>query len=258
MKKKLWWLAAFGTGVLLTVLTLLITTVAVSAAAFATELDDCIRQDNVLVIATSNGSNEQENPIYAAPDASSDIISSLQGQSCLVCDVSDVKAGSDYQFVKVLLPNFEAGFGYVSLDDFSLGTLDTESFGLSYIAASCIEACRAALQYIGNRYADGMYCMDILNYAYQAAGYDYDASGSKAYNDDSYGREIPKGELAAGDILFYEGLNGGAYNHVAMYLGQGYVIQSTHDRGYDYPQAGVRITKLTFRSSPTGYRAPFR
>ena len=54
----------------------------------------------------------------------------------------------------------------------------------------------------------------------------------------------------------FENIRGGYHGHVGMYISNGYVLQSSADRGVHYPRAGVRITKLTFRSSPQGYASP--
>lgn len=77
------------------------------------------------------------------------------------------------------------------------------------------------------------------------------------YNQDKYGKSITKEQLKPGDFIFYTGINGVANGHVGLYLGKGYVIQSTLDKGGEYPTGGVRITKLTFRSEPTAFRTPY-
>lgn len=100
-----------------------------------------------------------------------------------------------------------------------------------------------------------MHCTDLVKISYLSIGKEYDDLSALEYNHDSIGKEISIEELQPGDLVFYTGASGIPYGHVGIYLGQGYVIQSTIDKGKEYPTGGVRITKLTFRSSPTIFRS---
>ena len=228
----------------------------------AGNMDRFIGQKHSLILATSDTDNSHDKPIFAEASSKSKKIFKLQGRSCVVCDMSGMQKGQDYKFVKVKLPNCKPSSGYVRVSDYKFDILSTDDFGLSGNEKNVekrIKACKATLKYIGRTYGSHHHfvCMSLLNKAYQAAGYNFNAPHARSYNQSKYGKRIKKDQLAAGDIVFYKGVHGGNHNHVGLYLGKGYVIQSTCDKGKHYPRAGVRITKLKFRSSPTDYRSPF-
>jgi peptidoglycan endopeptidase LytE len=142
------------------------------------------------------------------------------------------------------------------VSQFKFGKLDVARFGLSSAKGSKakrIMACKYGMKLIGAKYshsnstnkAVGLDCTQLIWKCYNRAGIPY-------YNK----RPVTKSNLRAGDVVYYRGLYGGYHGHVGMYIGNGYVLQSTTDQGVYYPRAGVRITKLTFRSSPQGYASP--
>ena len=231
-----------------------------------------------IVIATAKGANSQTQAIYKSKSTDSKVIFRLQGQSCIVCDMSGMKKGAAYDFVKVKLPKCSPSSGYINTSKYTFGIIDTSDFGISASPYSTkaaektkrVKACKYALTLLGTSYphgnVSGLTCNQLLNKCYQYAGYGYSANSAAAYNKDTFGSKVGQGvpitdknsdtsilcrNLRAGDILFYKGLDGVKDHHVAMYLGNGYVVQSTADQGKTYPRAGVRITKLVFRSGPT-------
>ena len=210
----------------------------------------------VAIIATSDTVNAKTRPIYAKASAKSKVVCRLQGRSCVVCDMRGMKKGKYYEYVRVKLPGCKPSHGYVRTSQFKFGTLDVALFGLSSVKGGKVKritACKYGMKLIGARYshsnstnkAIGLSCIQLVRKCYNRAGISY-------YKK----KTIPKSKLRACDVVYYRGIRGGYHGHVGMYIGNGYVLQSSADRGVHYPRAGVRITKLTFRSSPQGYASP--
>ena len=120
------------------------------------------------------------------------------------------------------------------------------------------QVCKTALQYLGTSYKS-IQCNDLIQKSFLSIGIHYKKNMEVAkYNTGQIGKKITEKELQPGDFVFYQNINNKITNgHIGLYLGQGYVIQATVDKGTEYPVGGVRITKLTFRAKPTGFRAPF-
>ena len=234
--------------------------------AHAGSIDRYIGLDKrYLIVATAHGTNDQFKPIYAKASAKSRKISKIQGRSCLVCTTSGMKKGEANSFVKVKLPTCKPSHGYIRTSDFDFDTIDTKTFGLTSRSGSNLQrilACNHALSFLGAKYSNanslnkhaGLNCRHLVLRAYNVAGHKVWASRAYKMNNSHYGKKITKADLRAGDMVFYKGYNGRNYNHMALYLGKGYVIQSTCDKGKHYPTGGVRITKMKFRALPQVYR----
>ena len=54
------------------------------------------------------------------------------------------------------------------------------------------------------------------------------------------GREIPVSAVQPGDLLFYS--NGGAINHVALYIGNGQVVHASTEK------TGIKISSFNYRT----------
>lgn len=52
-----------------------------------------------------------------------------------------------------------------------------------------------------------------------------------------------------GDIIYYDANNGGG--HVAIYMGNGFIINSAGHSGRTYPEGGVRICRLQYKDRET-------
>lgn len=214
-----------------------------------------------LILVTATGPYSSNIPIYQEPDDSSPVIAQLSGTTSLTCNLVSTRQTKE-NFIKVELLNTNS-FGWVKLNQCKFDSLALNFYETNQ---DRIEVCRYALRFLGAVYSDensenrnrGLSCNQLLNKCYQHIGYNsYEKLSVKEYNKDEYGKEISGEELRPGDIVFYNGIYGGQYSHVGMYLGSGFVIQSTVDQGDTYPQGGVHITRIVFRSSPTKYRNPF-
>ena len=212
--------------------------------------------DDQLDIVVATTKYEDAVPIYEKPDENSSIISELSGQTCLTCNYFN-NTDNQNNFIKVeLSPSLN---GYIKTEDCTFDTIHINDFGLDKkkrFANQRIIACQESLKYLTTSYEE-MTCNVLVRKAYQAAGIDFGDLSASQYDRDYVGVLISEEQLKPGDLVFYKGIDGGDNHHIGLYLGKGYVIQATLDKGGEYPLGGVHITKLNFRSSPTGYRSPF-
>ena len=132
------------------------------------------------------------------------------------------------------------------------------------------QVCLHALSLLGTRYPStgkkGLNCWEFAVKCYNLAGISK-VKGKKldsktvrsVYNLATYGKKrLLAKKRKAGDLVFYpDRKKGKANGHVGIYLGNGYVIHSTCDKGNTYPSGGVHITRLTFRADPQQYRTLF-
>lgn len=104
-----------------------------------------------------------------------------------------------------------------------------------------------AIDYIGNKYEwggnsldDGIDCSGFAKQLYAKFGVSlprvsrYQAQSNVA---------IAEEELKPGDLVFYD--KNGTVNHVAIYLGAGYIIHASNRA--DYPVGGVKISRMNYR-----------
>ena len=87
--------------------------------ALAANMDKYIGQKHSLIIATSNTDNAHNKPIFQKASSKSKKIATLQGRSCVVCNMSGMEKGKDYKFVKVKLPNCNPSSGYIRVSDYT-------------------------------------------------------------------------------------------------------------------------------------------
>lgn len=104
-----------------------------------------------------------------------------------------------------------------------------------------------AVNYIGNKYVwggnsleDGIDCSGFTKQLYKNFGVSLPrVSRYQAQSNISITRE----ELQPGDLVFYE--KNGVINHVAIYLGEDYIIHASNKAAY--PVGGVKISKMCYR-----------
>lgn len=114
-----------------------------------------------------------------------------------------------------------------------------------------VDVCEYAKQFLGNPYVwggtsltNGCDCSGFVKGVYEHFGYYLSrTSAAQAYN----GTRVSLSELKPGDLVFYA--SGSTINHVAMYIGNGQIIQAKSEKygivisGFDYrsPYCAVRI-----------------
>jgi cell wall-associated NlpC family hydrolase len=106
-------------------------------------------------------------------------------------------------------------------------------------------AARIALRALGIPYrwggespASGFDCSGLVRWAYLGVGVDLPHSSYALYGE---GRRVPRARMAAGDVLFFEGLG-----HVGLYLGKGRMVHA--------PQTGRNVEIVRLARSNYGRR----
>jgi cell wall-associated NlpC family hydrolase len=106
-------------------------------------------------------------------------------------------------------------------------------------------AARIALRALGTPYrwggespASGFDCSGLVRWAYLGVGVDLPHSSYALYGE---GRRVPRARMAAGDVLFFEGLG-----HVGLYLGKGRMVHA--------PQTGRNVEIVRLARSNYGRR----
>ena len=104
-----------------------------------------------------------------------------------------------------------------------------------------------ALDYIGNKYVwggnsleQGVDCSGFVKQLYLSFG--LELPRTSRYQA-LYGYQINKEQLEPGDLVFYD--KNGVVNHVAIYLGKGYIIHASNRQSY--PRGGIKISKMEYR-----------
>jgi peptidoglycan DL-endopeptidase RipA len=83
----------------------------------------------------------------------------------------------------------------------------------------------------------GFDCSGLMQYAFDGVGVDLPRVSRNQFNA---GRKVPVSEVRPGDMLFYQN-SGGPIHHVAMYVGDGKMIEAP------YTGASVRVTPMRTR-----------
>lgn len=105
-----------------------------------------------------------------------------------------------------------------------------------------------ALSYVGGKYVwggnsldTGVDCSGFVQQIYKMYGY-YLPRNSR-YQSESY-TAISQSELLPGDLVFYS--SNGVINHVAMYIGDGYVVHASNRN--PYPAGGIKVSKMLYKA----------
>ncbi len=114
-----------------------------------------------------------------------------------------------------------------------------------------VDVCEYAKQFLGNPYVwggtsltNGCDCSGFVKGVYEHFGYYLSRTSAAQANN---GTRVSLSELKPGDLVFYA--SGSRINHVAMYIGNGQIIQAKSEKygivisGFDYrsPYCAVRI-----------------
>jgi len=106
-------------------------------------------------------------------------------------------------------------------------------------------AARIALGVVGIPYrwggespSSGFDCSGLVRWAYGRLGIELPHSSYALYRE---GRRVSRGQMKAGDLLFFEGLG-----HVGLYLGQGRMVHA--------PQTGRSVEVVELADSNYGHR----
>lgn len=192
------------------------------------------------LVVGKTGSLEEggHEPIYSEPDAESDVNGKLQFN----CAVAQAEEQLAEEWVCVDLK--DRGVGYVFKDHVEIVEA---SFGSEDPLRNQI--IQDALTYLGLRFIrygksleDGIDCSNFVQQIYERNGIKIPR---KPKNQRNYGEIIPEEDLQPGDLIYYDKANHGT-GHVGLYIGDGFIINSSGHSGRTYPEGGVRIVRLLY------------
>ena len=179
-----------------------------------------------------------EEPIYQDPNLDSEVIAKLQYN----CTVIPMAEGTDDEWIHVDLK--DKGNGYVLRENVKVMPVTIRSED-----PVRMKIIKDALSYLGLKFVrygksleDGIDCSNFIQQIYKMNGLDISNVPKEQRNQ---GLVIPEQEAEPGDIIFYDKANDG-YGHVAIFLGSGFVINSSGHSGTNYPEGGVRIVSTTY------------
>lgn len=187
-------------------------------------------------------------PIYAEPDASSEQVGELQ-YNCAVLPTQD-QPEDDW----ICLDLAERGRGYVKKEaaDIVQWTLDTDDPVRKELIEHAISYIGLHFVRYGTSLTEGIDCTGFVNQIYAQSGIQVADSLAGLRDQGVY---VTDEAAQPGDLVYYDKANKGT-GHVALYLGQGLMINAAGHAGFFYPEGGVRICRLLYadRDSYQMYR----
>lgn len=206
-----------------------------------------------LVIATA----KRKVYVYKRKSTGSKRLTYFQARSSIVVDTSKLKKGTSQRWLKVKLKGKKRG--YIQLSKVKLSVLDTSGFGMGEIVANKArraKVCQTALKYLGTPHRsakradqslkNGISCNHFAYQMYKKCGIATD--GYEVAQLAGSGVETTRQALLPGDLVCYTNATK-KISHVAIYLGNGFVINASGKYGKTYPYGGVRISRIDFRST---------
>ncbi len=198
--------------------------------------------------------NDIGNPVYTAPDETSEQIGTLQYNCCMLqADQREGQTPDGWVAVELSDPeDAEESVGFVRKQ-----SVLTRTLTISDPDPIRMKIAKDAVSYLGLRfvrYGDsltkGIDCSHFVQQIFAKSGVQIPESCNEMRDE---GRPVPMHEVRTGDIIYYD-VNEG-YGHVGIYLGDGYLINSTGHAGRTYPEGGVRICALKYkdREEPAAY-----
>lgn len=209
--------------------------------------------DNYLVVAYNIRRNSSV-PIRSLPSASSETLAKLKDSDAVVVAQGQIEAGVKTQWIPVQLPNI-GRVGYVSTGKVRLKTISMESFKKG-ATPYAYDAIKYGLKYLGTRYQSGgndlnkgICCSALVTKCFRKAGREMPTTYViNQYNACNF---IKRSQLKPGDLIFYRSNTRAPYGglvHVAIYMGNGMILNATGHTGSTYPNGGVCIKTLSYGS----------
>lgn len=181
-------------------------------------------------------------PVYAEPDETSEEVAQLQYN----CAVLPTDTQADSQWICVDLQG--KGTGYVKKKQVDICTIPAQN-----VDKVRYEMIKNAFSYLGlkfKRYGtsliDGIDCTNFFSQIYGLSGITVpDTPFGLRDLGKEQGKAVSEEEARPGDLVYYDKANDGD-GHVGMYLGDGFIINSSGHSGRKYPEGGVRICRLLY------------
>lgn len=191
-----------------------------------------------LVVGKSGSMEGGGEPIYREPDKNSIQVAELQ-YNCAVMQEKDQNAEG---WIHVNL--IDKGDGYVAADAVELCHIEewsNSSTRMDIINDACLYLGLRFKQY-GTSLENGIDCSNFVSKIYGIN--DLDVPDTPIGLRD-FGIKVDERKAQVGDLVFYDKANDGD-GHVGLYLGDGFIINSSGHSGNKYPEGGVRICRLLY------------
>ena len=177
-------------------------------------------------------------PIYEDSNEESTVIAKLEF-NCAV-----IKAADQLEKGWICVDLLDKGTGYVREDhvecvDVSFGSGNPVRDGIVKEAFSYL-----GLKFVryGTSLQDGIDCSNFVQQIYGQNGID---TPRKPKNQAKAGQEITDEEILPGDLIYYDKANNG-YGHIGIFMGDGFIINSSGHSGKTYPEGGVRLVRVLY------------
>lgn len=207
---------------------------------------------NYLILAIGNEGNLVDGgntPVYESIDGEKEIVN-LQYNVALVVNTNMIEnnramlENPDF-WIPVELPNLNCT-GYVRASQVRIESIKVKNCTEKYIRNIVIEN---AVRYLGTPFVNhgdsmekGIDCSKYVQQLYKLVGVEV-ADTSKPIRDAAYKKTTDESLAEPGDIVYYDVEKTG---HVAIYLGNGFIINSAGHDGKIYPEGGVRISCIQY------------
>lgn len=204
--------------------------------------------------------------IYAKANTKSKCYGSLGYGDAVIVNTSKLKKNKEYAWLPVYLNNRRTKKGpvtaYVVIKRMKLDIINSNTFSKN---RTINKAIRTGMAYLGTPFSLGssslssqIDCANFVVQCFRRAGKNL-CSWAHTDNLQRVCREIfwhrknsllskkQLGYMKVGDLLFYFGEDDhGPIDHVAIYIGKGYMINSSGHYGTSYPMGGITIKRVQY------------
>lgn len=220
-------------------------------AAPKLDLGKYIKGDNYLVLVCNYRKNTSI-PIRSTPSSKASTLAKLKHSDAIVVDQSKLVAGTKTKWIPVIVANLNKT-GYVSTSKVRFKVINMEKFkngGTPYADT----AIRYGLKYLGTPYQSGgndinkgICCSALVTKCFRKAGREMPVT--YVINQYNICKFISRKQLKPGDLIFYRANSRAPYGglvHVAIYIGDGMILNATGHTGTTYPNGGICIKALSY------------
>lgn len=201
--------------------------------------------------------NKPRISIYSKKSKKASVIARLGYGDAIVVNKSKVKKGKKYQWIPVTVKSAynksRTGYiqaGYVVVGKAKMSAINTKTFSKNKTINNAI---KYGMKFMGTRFqlpgsslTSGIDCASFVVAVYRNAGKSTSYAHTDSLQTVSY--SISKSRLKAGDLIFYREYDpcSGPIGHVAIYIGNGFVLHASGHVGETYPNGGICIKRINY------------
>lgn len=253
-------------GILLCLCFCMLMPMAVSAKTYKAVLNNYIKKSKKYTVVAYNPVQNRPVYIYAKPNIKSRCYGSLGYGDTVLVNTSKLKKNKEYAWLPVYLNNRKTKKGpataYIVLKNVKLDYINKKRFSKNNTINKAI---KTGMAYLGTPFQLGasslsgrIDCANFVVQCFRRAGRNL-CSWAHTNNLQAVSREIfwhrknklltkkQLGRLKAGDLLFYfEEDTHGPIDHVGIYIGNGFMINSSGHYGETYPRGGITVKRVQY------------